>query len=128
MKSKFAMGFRYFLGAIFFIFGLNGLHPFLPMPQPQMSEEATAFMTGMMATKYFFPFLKITEVVVGLALLTNMFVPLALVVLAPITINIFLFHTIIAPEGMGMAVVIAVAHAYLGWFYKNKYSAILKAK
>jgi Na+/H+-translocating membrane pyrophosphatase len=46
---------------------------------------------------YFFPVLKATEVVAGLLLLTGIAAPVALVVLAPITLQIFLFHAALTP-------------------------------
>ena len=47
-------------------------------------------MAGMMATQYLFPLVKLTEIICGLAILTGFFVPLALVVLAPVMLNIVL--------------------------------------
>ena len=69
MKNKTAKVALILLGLIYFIFGLNGLHPFLPMTPPPMSTQASGFMTGMMGTGYFFPVLKMTETVGGLLLL-----------------------------------------------------------
>ena len=101
------------LGLIYFVFGLNGLFPFLPMERPPMPEAAQTYMAGLMATGYFFPLLKITETLFGLLLLIGKFAaPLALVVLAPITLQIFLFHFIMTP-GMSnqvMPVAMIVLH------------------
>ena len=55
------------------------------------------FIGGLASSGYFFPVLKGTEVVAGLLLLTGVAAPLALVVLAPITLQIFLFHSILTP-------------------------------
>lgn len=95
MKNKISIISRYLLGLIYFIFGLNGFFNFIPM-QP-MPEAAGAFAGALGATGYFFPFLKGTEVLCGALLLSGFAVPLALVVLAPITLNILLFHTILTP-------------------------------
>src|SRR5689334_1283698 len=93
---------RLLLGLIFFVFGLNGFLNFIPTPA-DMPEKLKAFSGGLMAAGYFFPLLKGTEVICGLLLLTGRFVPLALVVLAPIVLNIFLTHLFLAPSGLGLA-------------------------
>ena len=87
---------RIFLGLIFFVFGLNGFLQF--MPQPPQPEAAGAFIGALAATGYMFPLIKGTEVVAGLLLLSGRFVPLALTLLAPIIVNIALFHTVLAPN------------------------------
>ena len=69
-----------------------------------------------MASGYFFPMVKLTEVICGLLLLLGLFVPLALVVLAPVALNIFLVHAFLAPEGLVLALVIGVLMIYLSFF------------
>lgn len=114
---------RILLGLIFFVFGLNGFLNFIPTPPPP--ESLMTFMTGMMSSKYFFPLLKGTEVVCGLLLLSGAFVPLALVVLAPIVLNIFLTHLFLAPDGLVLAVVIGLLEAYLA-FFASPYKEIIR--
>lgn len=122
--SKVPLIARIILGLIFFVFGLNGFFNFIPQPQ-NMPESMMTFMTGMMATKYFFPLLKGTEVICGLLLLLNMYVPLSLIVLAPITLNIFMVHAFMAPDGIVMAIAIGVLQVYLAFFVKP-YSDVVK--
>ena len=114
---------RLLLGIIFVVFGLNGFFQFLPMPP--MPEHAGAFLGGLMGSGYFFPFLKGVEVLCGLLLLVGAFVPLAIVVLAPVIINIFLFHAFLAPSGLALPVVIVVLEAYLA-FFSEPYSSVVK--
>jgi uncharacterized membrane protein YphA (DoxX/SURF4 family) len=93
--SKVSTASRYLLGLIYFVFGLNGFLNFLPVPP--MPEAAASFMGALAGSGYFFPFLKGTEVLMGALLLAGFAVPFAYVVLAPITINIFLFHFVLTP-------------------------------
>jgi hypothetical protein len=79
-----------------------------------------------MASGYFFPLLKATETICGLLLLTGFFVPLALVVLAPIVINIILVHAFLAPDGLPLAVIIGLLTAYLS-FFAEPYSRVIKS-
>ena len=119
---------KYALGLIYFIFGLNGFLQFIPMPP--LPEQAGAFMGGLAASGYFFPVLKATEVVGGLALLSGFFAPLALVVLAPITLQIFLFHAILTPgiQNSVMPVLMIVMHLLSAKLYWDVYKPLLKAK
>ena len=103
---------RYFLGLIYFVFGLNGFLQFLPLPP--LPEAAMSLMGAFGATGYFFPVLKLTEVVGGLLLLTGFAAPLGLVVLAPITVQIFLFHAVLTPglQNLVMPIVMIAAHVF----------------
>jgi uncharacterized membrane protein YphA (DoxX/SURF4 family) len=85
IASKIPTAARLLLGLIFTIFGLNGFLHFIPTPP--MSGPAGAFGGAMFATGYLFQLLKGTEVIAGVLLLSNRFVPLALAVLAPVVIN-----------------------------------------
>ena len=106
MMSKAPMIARYLLGLIYFVFGLNGFLNFIPAPA-DMPEGAVAFFTGVMSAGYFMPLLKGTEVICGLLLLSGFAAPVALVILAPITIQIFMFHAMLTP-GIQMIVMPAV--------------------
>ncbi|MFV8257192.1 acyltransferase [Bdellovibrio bacteriovorus] len=127
MRSKLATGSRYLLGLIYFVFGLNGFLQFIPAP-PTMPEGAMAFMGGMMAAPYFFPVLKGTEVICGALLLSGFAVPLALVILAPITLQIFLFHSFLTPglENVVMPVVMIALHVLAATGYWNLYKPLFK--
>ncbi|WP_374034276.1 acyltransferase [Bdellovibrio bacteriovorus] len=127
MRSKLATGSRYLLGLIYFVFGLNGFLQFIPAP-PTMPEGAMAFMGGMMAAPYFFPVLKGTEVICGALLLSGFAVPLALVILAPITLQIFLFHSFLTPglENVIMPVVMIALHVLAATGYWSVYKPLFK--
>lgn len=84
-------------------------------------------MSALLATGYFFPVLKVTEIVSGALLLSGFFVPLALVILAPITLQIFLFHLVLTPGMWAMALAMVVMHGFLGWQYFAAYRALFQA-
>lgn len=100
---------RYLLGLIFFVFGIAGLFNLIP-PPPNMPEGLVTYMTGLMAAKYFMPLLKITEIICGLLLLIRVAPSLALIILAPITINIFFVHLFLTPgiQEIAMPVVMII--------------------
>jgi uncharacterized membrane protein YphA (DoxX/SURF4 family) len=83
------------------------------------------FFAGLAASKYFFYLLKGTETACGLLLVSGVFVPLALVVLAPISINIFLVHSFLAPSGLPLALAVGAALIYLA-FFSPSYSPVVR--
>ena len=117
---------RVLLGLVFFVFGLNGFLNFLP--QPPHEGVALTFLGGLAASGYFFPLLKGTEVLAGATLLSNRFVPLALVVLAPIVVNIFAFHAALDRSGLGLAVVLVALEIGLAWAHRKAYAPLFAAK
>src|SRR5437762_13551697 len=82
---------RILMGLGFFVFGLNGFLHFIPEPKTPMPEGAVAFAGAMMKTGYLFQMVMGTQLLVGVLLLLNRFVPLALVLIMPILINIIAF-------------------------------------
>lgn len=126
LKNRLPTVTRVLLGLVFVVFGLNGFLQFLPM-QPPGTEAAGAFLGGLAAAGYFFPVLKGTEILAGLALLGNRFVPLALVVLAPIVVQIALFHLLIAPGALPMVVFLLAAEIYLAYAYRDAFRGVLNA-
>lgn len=117
---------RVVLGLPFFVIGLSHFVPFLP-PQPPPPPEALPFITGLMAAGYLMPLVKLIEVVAGLALLTNRFVPLALTLLAPIIINIAGFHFVLAPS-YPMPITFIVLSLYLAWVHRAAFAPMLRAR
>lgn len=124
MKSKVTLGIRILFGFVMFASGLVGLLNLVPTP-PDLPEKLQAFNTGLMASVYFMPLLKGTETICGLLLLTGMYVPLALVVLAPIILNIFLVHAFLAPSGLVLALILGVFQIYLS-FFAEPYASTIK--
>ncbi len=116
---------RALVGLIFVVFGLNGFLQFIPLPE--LPEQAGAFM-GLLFGSGIGTVVKLLEVVGGGLLLAsivlNRFAPLALTLLVPIVVNIFLFHLLLAPEGMAMPVVLVVLSGYLLYAYKDNFAGI----
>jgi hypothetical protein len=84
-----------------------------------------AFGMALMKTGYMFPLIKGTEVLVGVLLLTNRFVPLALAIAAPVVVNIVAFHAFLAPEGMVIPIILLALHLSLAWSYRKVYGPML---
>ena len=120
--SKLPLIARIILGLIFTVFSINFFVPFLPMPEP--APEAGAFLGALMDSGYMFYFIKIVELVGGIMLLIGICIPFALVLLAPIVVNIFLFHIFLDPAGFMMGLFIFLLEFYLLYHYRSVFSNI----
>ena len=116
---------RILMGLVFLVFGLNGFLQFIPQPKDAMPEGAMAFFGALMNTGYMLPLIMGTQTIVGVLLLTNRFVPLALALIAPVIVNIVAFHAFLAPSGLVVAGVVAALELYLAWSYRKAYRSML---
>lgn len=114
---------RVTLGALLFIFGLNGVMNWIPLPE--MSARGVDFMMAMSDTGYMFMFIKIIEIVGGAMLLLNKYTKLALLAVAPVVVNIFAFHLFLDWNGMSMATLLLGLLAHGFWIRRESFSALL---
>ena len=121
MNSKVSMILRLLLGLILLIFGLNKFANF--MPAPEMTGDAAEFMTVLGKAGYF-TILGVLEIVIGLLLILKKWVPFALVLFAPIAVNILIFHLNYNLEGIGPGALVSlltIALMYANW---NKFKTL----
>lgn len=113
---------RVLLGLVFFLSGLAGLLNLAP-PPTDMPEKLMTFFQGINSTGYFIPFLKLTETVFGFLLVVRIAPALALVVLAPVTIHIFLVHFFLTPgiQNLILPIIMIVLHIFAAKNYWSKY-------
>ena len=96
---------RFLLGFIFLVFGLNGFLHFIPATLP--SGTAGQFVGALFASHYLVVVF-LLQLIPAVLLLINRYVPLALTLLAPIIVNILLFHILMAPSGLSLAIVVTL--------------------
>jgi uncharacterized membrane protein YphA (DoxX/SURF4 family) len=104
MNSNFTTILRIILGLGLLVFGLNKFIGFIP--SPELSPEASDFMNSLVDTGYVLYFLGFLEVVIGVLLLLKKWVPFALLVLVPISVNILLFHIFLDLPDILQAIII----------------------
>jgi uncharacterized membrane protein YphA (DoxX/SURF4 family) len=98
------------------------------MPQPELQGNVKLFMTGVTASVYLMPLIKITELVCAIAFLLGRFVPLANVILFPVTVNIVFFHAFVEPNGLLIAILLLAGHLFLAYAYRQHYKPLFAAK
>ena len=114
MNSKVEMILRILFGIALVAFGADKFFHFMGMPAP----EPGSFMAALGATGYMFKLIGISELIPGLLLLTNKWKGLALVWLAPISINIVAFHLSFDMANIGPAALVFVLNIvliYMNW-------------
>jgi putative oxidoreductase len=97
---------RFLLGSIFLVFGLNGFLHFIPASPPP-SGTAGQFVGALLVSNYLVVVF-LFQLISAVLLLINRYVPLALTLLAPIIANILLFHILMAPNGLALAIIVTV--------------------
>src|SRR5262249_7802113 len=113
---------RILLGLVFAVFGLNGFLQFLPAG-PLPSEVASRFIGALMQSHYLFV-VSTLQVAGGVLLLTNRYVPLSLTILGPVIVNIFLFHMLMAPSGLPIAVAVVALWGILMFRHRQYFASL----
>lgn len=115
---------RVLLGGLFVVSGANKLVPFMPMPP--LEPAAGAFIAALAATGYMLILLGVVELVFGALLVAGRFVPLALTALAPVVVNVVLFHVLLAPS-VPIAAFLLGSEIYLAWVYRSAFVGLLRS-
>ena len=126
MNSKLHMGARLLFGFGFLVFGLNGFLQF--MPNPPVTQEAGALLGALANTGYFFIMIKSIETLVGILLLTNIFAPLAVVLIAPVLVGITTIHLFLNPAGLPLIILLHILHLIIIIGYKDYYRSMFTLK
>src|SRR6202171_5892240 len=116
---------RYLAGLVFLVFGLNGFLNFIPLPPP--AGIAGQFMGALYASHYLWVIFAF-QLVAGVLLLANRYVPLALAMLAPVIVNILSFHFLMAPSGLPLALFVAVLWAVIFVDVRPAFAALFRAQ
>ncbi len=123
---------RFLLGLAFTVFGLNGFLHFLPAPL--LPGLAGQFMGALYGSNYHAVVFG-TQLVGGVLLLSNRYVPLALTLLGPVIVNILSFHLFLDRGGIAPAIVVTllwfvvfsqVRSSFAGLFVAREAGADLK--
>jgi putative oxidoreductase len=113
---------RIVLGLVFFAAGLSGFlliaHP--PAQPPGLAGQ----FQDVFFRSYWVLFVDGVELIAGVLLLANRYVPLALAVLAAVIANIIVFHLTMAPLGLPIAAVLAALWATVATRYRSSFAPL----
>ena len=116
---------RILLGLLFLTFGLNGFLHFLPMKPP---AGLAGQYIGALYMSHYLTVVFAVQLIGGVLLLANRFVPLALILLGPIIVNILLFHSLMAPEGLPLALFATILWGIVFTGFHKAFAGVFAAR
>ncbi len=116
---------RIILGCVFVFFGLNIFFQFLHMPPPP-SGPAGDFARALFVSHYLYVVAAL-QVIGGLLCLAGRFVPLGLTLLGPVIVNILLFHILLNPAGLPLAIIVTVLALIVLWHHRAAFAGLVRA-
>jgi hypothetical protein len=120
---------RVLLGLLFLISAVDGfwwLATGTHLIHPPTSARGIAFEEALQASGFLWPLLKTVNLVGALSLLGNIAPAFGLALIAPVMTVIVLFHLVINPQGIPVAVILVVLGSLLVWAYRDRYAALLR--
>jgi putative oxidoreductase len=114
---------RVLLGLIFVVFGLNGFLQFIPMPAP---TGIAGQFAGALFLSHYLVVIMFIQVLAGILLIANRFVPLGLTLLGPVIANIFFFHVFMDPSGLPRAAVVTLLWLLVAYSVRSAFAGLLQ--
>ena len=124
MKEKIRLAVQVLFGVVILAAGINKLYLFMPVPE--QTPAGKEFIDFLYATGYLMYVIAIVEIVGGSLLVLNRLAPFALLLLAPVTTNILLFHIFLEQKGLLMGIFIFTLQIVLFALYRQKFTPIVK--
>ncbi|MAB78972.1 MAG: DoxX family protein [Planctomycetes bacterium] len=123
---------RFCMGLPLFVLGLNGFLEFMEVPG-EHPADALSFLHALGDSIYLFPLVNGIEVLCGLLLLLGAFVPLALVLMAPLLVNFVCFHVFLDdPQNGKIAYILVGLELFLvlayGSYFRGFFSPRAKSR
>ena len=104
---------RFLLAVIFTVLGLNGFLLFI-----QGATSVSNYLLVIFAL----------QLISGVLLLINRYVPLALTILSPIMMNVLLYGVLISPAGFGFAFFVAILWVVVLVSVRSAFAGIFEAR
>jgi len=95
---------------------------------PNLEGNTKTFFDGLTASKYILPVSKIFELLCGLAFISGRFVALAVILIFPIMLNIFLINAIHLPSGLPIVIPLFLGILFLAYTEREKYAPLFSSK
>lgn len=118
---------RTLMGLLFLFASIVVLFNIMPPPD-NLPANVKTFMEGVKATGYLMTLIKVTELACGLAFVAGRYVPLATIVIAPVIVNIFLFHLFVDTSGLPVGIFLVLANSFVAYYYRASYAPLFVAK
>jgi hypothetical protein len=120
---------RLILGTLFLISAIDGfwfIFSGAHLIHPPTSERGLQFEQALIASGFFWPFLKTVSLIGALCLLINRAPAFGLALIAPVMAVIVLFHLVLNPQGIPVAIVLTVCGLLLVRTYAANYAGLFR--
>ena len=115
---------RLLLGLAFTLIGTVTFFMPHPPPLPGLAGQFNAAF----AQSHWSLFIAAVQVVIGVLLLANRYVPLALVLLAAFLYNSFAFHITMLPSALFAPIVVTVLWFLIAWTHRASFASLFRAR
>lgn len=120
---------RVLLALLFLLGAANGFAWMITgqdLIHPPTSPAGLRFEAALRESGFIWPLMKSIDLVAGLMLLFNRAPALALLMLMPIIVVIVLFHLVLNPGGLPIAVALSVLTAMLLFAWRDRYAPLFR--
>lgn len=118
---------RVLTGLFFIMSGVGGL---MAMQSPGLEGIPAAMVPTMrvLIDTGILPYIKVTEIVAGLMLVTGFLPALGAIFLAPICLGVLIVNARISKENLPVGVIVTLLNVYFGYAYWDKYKQLFGRK
>mgnify|MGYP001810735592 CR=1 FL=1 len=125
MKTKILFGVSLLFGLMFINSGMNKFFNYMPMPK-DMPENTLNLMKAFMAIGWLMPLVAVAEIVGGVLFIFGKVRALGAIILFPVLVGILLTHTITAPSGLPLALILWAIEIWVIIENREKYMPMIK--
>ncbi len=125
MKSRLIFIASLLFGLVFINAGLNKFLNYMPMPE-NLPEKMVKLNAAFMEIGWLMPLLAIVEIIGGLLFIFTKTRALAAIMIFPIMVGITLVHTLQAPEGILIALVLLCINLWVIFENRAKYKPMIE--
>jgi uncharacterized membrane protein YphA (DoxX/SURF4 family) len=125
MKKKILFVVSLLFGLMFINAGLNKFFNYMPVPK-DMPENLMKLMSAFMQIGWLLPLIAVAEIVGGILFITNKFRALGAIIIFPVLVGIVLTHSIDAPSGLPLALVLLAIELWVIIENWSKYLHMIK--
>lgn len=111
------------LGTFLIIYAANQFLHFLPSGYGKMPDFTRDYLDAVLP---FLPALYIFEIILGIAFITNKWIPFLVILLAPLSVNFLIFNLANGGWNIISAAFVAVMNLLLIYQYRDRYKPLFK--
>lgn len=126
MKQKILFVLSLLFGLMFINAGLNKFLNYMPYDPKDIPAEMMKDMGAFMEIVWLMPLIAVAEIIGGILFILPKTRALGAIVIFPVMIGILLTHTLVAPSGLPIALVLLAINLWVIFENREKYQPMIK--